>query len=338
MSTLRGAGLLGRRAVPHCFSTGAGAVAIVGTGAALAAGLAVHAAVIGPAATALASIDSPAVPHSPPGTAWWLDDGDLFGAAVAEPSTVSIGGINIFNPLGLTGIFNPIGDGGWLIGDGFDASAECTEAACNGGNAGLLWGSGGNGANGGNGGNAGFFGGNGGNGGTGLGAAYEGGVKTRFAGNGGNGGNGGLLWGDGGDGGKGGDDLNTLPAGPGADATAGHGGNGGNANGLFRSDGGDGGLGGLANSSGGNAVGGNGGDGGSAVSGDGGEGGRGGSASTWDVFVTTLGLDATGGSGGNGGSSRDGGLLTGGAGGAGGEGGGAFSETADALEIGRAHV
>ena len=53
------------------------------------------------------------------------------------------------NPFGLIGLF---------IGNGTDALANCTGAACNGGNGGLFFGSGGAGANGGNGGNAGFFG------------------------------------------------------------------------------------------------------------------------------------------------------------------------------------
>lgn len=48
------------------------------------------------------------------------------------------------------------GDGGWLIGNGLNAAADCTGDACNGGDGGLLMGSGGNGANGGRGGNAGF--------------------------------------------------------------------------------------------------------------------------------------------------------------------------------------
>ncbi len=32
-----------------------------------------------------------------------------------------------------------IGPGGWLIGDGLNAADDCTGAACNGGNGGLLW-------------------------------------------------------------------------------------------------------------------------------------------------------------------------------------------------------
>lgn len=60
-----------------------------------------------------------------------------------------------------------------LIGNGVDAAADCTGAACNGGNGGLLFGNGGNGANGGAGGNA-YLVGNGGTGGDGL-AGQDGG-------------------------------------------------------------------------------------------------------------------------------------------------------------------
>jgi len=91
-----------------------------------------------------------------------------------------------------------IGDGtaanpnaGLLIGTGYSWTAQtCNQgAACNGGQAGLLWGSGGSGWNGGNGGSAGLAG-NGGAGGTGI-AEVNGGA-------GGAGGRGGLLWGNGG--------------------------------------------------------------------------------------------------------------------------------------------
>jgi hypothetical protein len=96
-----------------------------------------------------------------------------------------------------------IGPHGLLVGNGWDAAADCVGATCNGGNAGLLWGNGGNGANGGRGGNAGMIG-NGGAGGSGtaLGmAGGTGGTGEMVWGNGGRGGDGGL----GGDGGRGGD-------------------------------------------------------------------------------------------------------------------------------------
>ncbi|WP_059020358.1 hypothetical protein [Mycobacterium sp. M26] len=54
---------------------------------------------------------------------------------------------------------------GIFIGNGADAQPGCVGTACNGGNAGLLFGNGGNGLDGGTGGNGGFFFGRGGNGG-----------------------------------------------------------------------------------------------------------------------------------------------------------------------------
>lgn len=123
-----------------------------------------------------------------------------------------------------------VGPGGWLFGNGLDAAATCTGAACNGGNGGLLWGNGGNGANGGNGGNAGLFG----KGGTGAAGTVAGQA-------GGNGGAGGLLLGDGGDGGQGANGANGV-YGVSAAQAGGAGGNGGSA-GLF-GDGGKGGAGG----------------------------------------------------------------------------------------------
>ena len=65
------------------------------------------------------------------------------------------------------------GPGGRLGGDGLDAAENCEGSACNGGNAGLLWGNGGDGAQGGTGGNGGFFFGNGGIGGNGVDAVYD---------------------------------------------------------------------------------------------------------------------------------------------------------------------
>ena len=109
---------------------------------------------------------------------------------------------------------------GFFIGNGADAAADCVGDACNGGNAGILFGNGGAGANGGKGGNAGLLLGNGGAGGDGSVAGVAGGA----------GGRGGLIFGDGGDGGAGG--LGAA------------GGDGGNA-GLLVGDGGDGGAGGA---------------------------------------------------------------------------------------------
>src|SRR5262245_32473689 len=91
-------------------------------------------------AVALASFDSVLGPKPlAPGTEpWWLDEGGhLIGpAASAAPTRLLIAGIDILTP---------IGPGGWLIGDGLDALPDCTGSACNGGNAGFLWGNGGDG-------------------------------------------------------------------------------------------------------------------------------------------------------------------------------------------------
>lgn len=102
-------------------------------------------------------------------------------------------------------------DGGLLAGNGYsyDGGSCSGGTACNGGNAGLFYGSGGNGWAGGSGGSAGWVG-NGGNGG--------GGVP---GGDGGTGGTGGLFLGHGGNGGNGG--TATTPGGPGGDGgTAGN--------------------------------------------------------------------------------------------------------------------
>ncbi len=222
-----------------------------------------------------------------------------------------------------------IGPGGWLIGNGLDAAADCTGTACNGGNAGLLWGSAGDGANGGNGGNAGLFG---------TGGAGGAGVAGVNNGAGGNGGNGGLLFGNGGVGGNG---ANGGPGEPGGD-----GGAGGNA--LLFGSGGAGGAGGIggagaagvntpwdgvakaANGSNGNALLPNGGNallpnGGNAIPGGatadqaGGTGGTG--------FTPTSGTNRTGGKGGVGGNGGRGGdgIAAGANGGDGGNGGSAIA-------------
>ncbi|MDA0251550.1 MAG: hypothetical protein O3A42_11490, partial [Actinobacteria bacterium] len=112
-----------------------------------------------------------------------------------ESPAGSVVGTPIANPLqDFIRIF--IGDGtaanpnaGLLIGTGYSWTAQtCNQgAACTGGKAGVLWGSGGSGFNGGNGGSAGLLG-SGGAGGTGI-AEVNGGA-------GGAGGRGGLLWGN----------------------------------------------------------------------------------------------------------------------------------------------
>ena len=112
-----------------------------------------------------------------------------------EPPAGSVVGTPIANPLqDFIRIF--IGDGtaanpnaGLLIGTGYSWTAQtCNQgAACTGGKAGVLWGSGGSGFNGGNGGSAGLLG-SGGAGGAGI-AQVNGGA-------GGSGGRGGVLWGN----------------------------------------------------------------------------------------------------------------------------------------------
>lgn len=98
-------------------------------------------------------------------------------------------------------------DGGVIAGNGYsyDGGSCSGGTACNGGNGGLFYGSGGNGWNGGSGGSAGWVG-NGGNGGGGVpgGAGGDGGTGGLFLGHGGNGGNGGAAITPGGEGGAGG--------------------------------------------------------------------------------------------------------------------------------------
>jgi hypothetical protein len=181
-------------------------------------------------AVRLASVDVPlAPPPSPTDTCGPLCG--LFGPGLSAPTPAplaaaltSIGSAGAADPpsgpiASLIGIF---------IGNGTNAPANCTGAACNGGNAGLLIGTGGAGANGGNGGNGGLLFGNGGTGGAGVAGVNNGA--------GGNGGNGGLVFGDGGAGGTG--------AAATATTAAGTGGNGGNAAMLFGT-GGAGGAGGA---------------------------------------------------------------------------------------------
>lgn len=208
------------------------------------------------------------------------------------PSVFGPAALPLFTPTGA--FLGLIGPGGLLIGNGIDAAAGCTGAACNGGNGGFLFGNGGAGANGGVGGNAGLIG-NGGRGGDGLGIIT---ISTEDAigGSGGNGGNGGMLMGNGGAGGQGGSATNYGGA-----AAGGSGGNGGNAGAL--GDAGHGGAGGPGGSATAVAYGGDGGSGGDAqVIGHGGKGGQGGFAQS-----TTGALSGAGGNGGDGGPGAHGG-------------------------------
>lgn len=177
-------------------------------------------------------------------------------------------------------------DAGILIGNGFSySSVTCASTVqCDGGKAGLLYGSGGNGFNGGNGGRAGMIG-NGGSGGAG---------SKFFGGSGGNGGSAGLF----GNGGAGGDAERTVPGGQGGD---------GGSAGLIFGNGGSGGSGATY------APGGAGGKGGFFF-GFGGNGGFGGSG-VMSCTAPTCTVTALGGAGGRGGA---GGLFFGRRGGDGG--------------------
>lgn len=182
-------------------------------------------------------------------------------AAPTAPSQNVAGGRSILSVL--------IGDGtaaqpngGIFGGNGFSYDADTCpgEAACNGGNAGLLWGIGGNGWNGGSGGSAGWFG-RGGAGGPGVIGARggTGGTGGLFGGDGGDGGAGGpaaTVGGQGGEGGDGGDAGLLSLFGAGGDGGSGgpgsDGGDGGNGSYLFGvgGDGGATGTGGVAGSAG----------------------------------------------------------------------------------------
>ncbi|MCV7060676.1 hypothetical protein H7I76_09365, partial [Mycolicibacterium vaccae] len=127
----------------------------------------------------LVSVDAPSAPVAEQPW-WWLENAERDSNTRALSAAA-------------TPVRPMIGTGGWLIGHGLDAAADCAGAACNGGNGGLLFGNGGSGANGGAGGRA-FLIGDGGRGGD------AGAVGVA----GGHGGRGGLLGGNGGDGGDGG--------------------------------------------------------------------------------------------------------------------------------------
>ena len=186
--------------------------------------------------------------------------GGLIGSA-GSPTPTALAAASP-SPFGIFGNLRPIiGPGGWLIGDGLDAleiDPTCT-SLCQGGNGGLLGGSGGAGAFGGAGGNAGLFWGNGGDGGAGINAVYDTfGGQIEAPTEGGNGGRASFLIDNGGDGGSGGWDDNPDVVAPGA--TAADGGDGGRC-GWFWGDGGFGGEGGSAITGVGDAVGGAGGGG-----------------------------------------------------------------------------
>ncbi len=221
---------------------------------------------------------------------------ELGGAGTAEatpgPAASSFGPGSIWRFLFGDGTAqNP--NAGILIGNGFSYDAETCPgiSACDGGNGGLLLGSGGNGYNGGNGGSAGFFGG-GGDGGAGIpgGHGGAGGRGGLFMGNGGNGGAGGaavLPSVDGGDGGDGGDVGIFSVLGSGGDGgVGGAGADGADVGPIGPSDddvtvGGAGGQGGFGGH--GSLVWGSGGDGGDG--GSGGAGGRGGASAGGDGGV-----------------------------------------------------
>ena len=198
---------------------------------------------------------------------------------------------------------------GFFVGNGANAAADCTGAACNGGNGGLFWGNGGNGANGGRGGNAGFLFGNGGNGGNGVDASGTTDDNYVAAVAGGNGGNAGLLFGNGGKGGNGGADNTDIPG----TSVGADGGAGGKA-GLLIGNGGAGGNGGAASApTKGSAEGGYGGNGGTAgIVGAGGAGGNGGNAEATSDDADDY---AAGGYAGNGGAATVGNAGKGGVGG-----------------------
>ncbi|TFV61171.1 hypothetical protein E4P42_03100, partial [Mycobacterium sp. PS03-16] len=179
----------------QCVTAGVGGAAMVGVGLFVAspqtpAGAATH-------AVELTSFGSTMAPAPTAPEWWWLENQSNGRSLIGAGSDLNADALAIALPGQLGSdpfsIFRPIGPGGWLIGNGIDAQAGCTGDACNGGNAGLLFGRGGDGLNGGRGGDGGLFFGRGGDGGTGV----TGGV-------GGRGGNGGLFFGTGGDGGTGG--------------------------------------------------------------------------------------------------------------------------------------
>lgn len=142
--------------------------------------------------TTAASFDSLVIPLSPAAEEpWWIGNGGSLVGSVGAPTPNALAAAALVEPIPFRPLFGP---GGWLIGNGLDAAADCTGAACNGGNGGLVSGNGGNagsGADGGNGGD-GANGGTGGKGGV-FGKSGETGTSgtTGSTGNGGTGGSGG---------------------------------------------------------------------------------------------------------------------------------------------------
>ncbi|MEH3139197.1 MAG: hypothetical protein PGN37_03260 [Mycobacterium kyogaense] len=212
-----------QRLLRHYLTAGIGSAAVVGVGL-LTTGL--DAADSAPPkreiAVQLASTDA---------DWWWLygrhDAADAPSGAAIDSARIALQAANAngFN------LFRPFGDGGWLIGNGLDAQEGCEGRACNGGNAGLLFGTGGDGLNGGDGGKGGLYFGVGGVGGEGV----AGGV-------GGRGGDGGFFFGVGGAGGQGGTGADGTD--PGEDGQAG-GKGGAGGRGGFLGRGGTGGKGGY---------------------------------------------------------------------------------------------
>ncbi|MGB3232589.1 MAG: hypothetical protein WBB57_17970, partial [Mycobacterium sp.] len=133
----------GRGTTAHRWvAAGAGGVAAVGIGVLLSTQTGAPAAPV--RAVELASFDALLVPQAPVSDElWWL----VPGAPGSQRTSSGSDSRSAVVPM--------IGEGGWLVGNGIDAAADCAAAACNGGNGGLLRGSGGDGANGGRGGNAG---------------------------------------------------------------------------------------------------------------------------------------------------------------------------------------
>ncbi|WP_179474151.1 hypothetical protein [Mycolicibacterium vinylchloridicum] len=139
-------------------ATGVGGAAVVGVAVLLAVPPGGPTHTVAARDVQLTSFGSPLTPPPlAPTTNWWLYEpgSGLVGAgvnptaAMARISSAAIPSLPII---------------GFFIGDGADALPGCVGSACNGGNAGILFGNGGDGFNGGRGGNGGVFFGDGGNG------------------------------------------------------------------------------------------------------------------------------------------------------------------------------
>ena len=138
MSQHRNAGRTPRMSARQYMTTAFGGAAILGVGVLLASSPGAPAPTT--AAVELASTDLP-LPLGPQ-EPWWLFDSanPLIGSA-ASPTTNALAAVS--RDVGTSKLRPIIGPGGWLIGDGLDAPADCTGDACNGGNGGLFGGSGG---------------------------------------------------------------------------------------------------------------------------------------------------------------------------------------------------